>query len=175
MQVCVLRLCIVAAGKSGWRQTSGWGTVAMARPLDEIVRLYRRWFCADPNDGTAADRPIRASSTVPRVWTWRSATSGAATSSIYQPVIFQGALPTDERSAAALFALAATSRDPIPVIARMHMLVLRRGLRPRREISDQADPRSRRPAQHHRRRASIASGCQRRFPSVRATGKEHLT
>jgi hypothetical protein len=28
---------------------------------------------------------------------------------VYQPVIFQGALPRDERSAAVLFALAATS------------------------------------------------------------------
>jgi hypothetical protein len=38
-------------------------------------------------------------------------------------------LPTDERSAAALFALAATSPEPIPVIAQMDVLRLRRGLR----------------------------------------------
>ena len=38
---------------------------------------------------------------------------------VYQPVIFQGALPRDERSAAALFALAATSPEPIPVIEQM--------------------------------------------------------
>jgi hypothetical protein len=51
---------------------------------------------------------------------------------VYQPVIFQGVLPKGERSAAALFALAATSPDPIPVITRMHTLLLRWGLRPRR-------------------------------------------
>jgi hypothetical protein len=48
---------------------------------------------------------------------------------VYQPVIFPGALPTDERSAAALFALAATSSEPIPVIGQMDVLRLRRGLR----------------------------------------------
>ena len=47
---------------------------------------------------------------------------------VYQPVIFQGALPRDEKSAAALFALAATSPD-IPVIALLDVLRLRRGLR----------------------------------------------
>jgi hypothetical protein len=44
-------------------------------------------------------------------------------------VICQGALPTDERSAAALFALAATLPDPIPVIAQMDVLRLRGGSR----------------------------------------------
>ena len=48
---------------------------------------------------------------------------------VYQPVMFQGDLPRDERSAAALFALAATSSDPIPVVAQMAVLRLRRGLR----------------------------------------------
>jgi hypothetical protein len=33
---------------------------------------------------------------------------------VYQPVTFKGGLPTDEKSAAALFALAATSPEPIP-------------------------------------------------------------
>ena len=48
---------------------------------------------------------------------------------VYQPVIFQGDLPRDERSVAAPFALAATSSDPIPVVAQMAVLGLRRGLR----------------------------------------------
>ena len=48
---------------------------------------------------------------------------------VYQPVIFQGGLPRDERSAAVLFALAATSSEPIPVIALMDVLRLRRDLR----------------------------------------------
>jgi hypothetical protein len=47
---------------------------------------------------------------------------------IYQPVIFRGALPSDERSAAAVFALAATSSEPIPYIALMDVLRLQRGL-----------------------------------------------
>jgi hypothetical protein len=47
---------------------------------------------------------------------------------VHQPVFFQGGLPRDERSAAALFALAATSSEPIPVIALMDVLRLRCGL-----------------------------------------------
>jgi hypothetical protein len=35
---------------------------------------------------------------------------------VYQPVIFQGALPVNEDLIAALFALAATSPEPIPVL-----------------------------------------------------------
>jgi hypothetical protein len=46
---------------------------------------------------------------------------------VYQPVIFQGVLPAHEQSAAALFLLAATSPEPIPVVAQME--VRRRGLR----------------------------------------------
>jgi hypothetical protein len=37
---------------------------------------------------------------------------------VYQPVIFQGALPMHEESAAALFALAGTCPAPDPVLAR---------------------------------------------------------
>ena len=48
---------------------------------------------------------------------------------VYQPVKFQGALPKDERSAAALFELAATSSEPIPFIALLDVLRLRHGLR----------------------------------------------
>jgi hypothetical protein len=44
-------------------------------------------------------------------------------------VIFQGALPTDENSAAALFALAAKSPQSIPVVAQMEVWRLRRGWR----------------------------------------------
>jgi hypothetical protein len=47
---------------------------------------------------------------------------------VHQPVIFQGVLPADERSAAALFALAARYPQPIPVVAEMDVLRLRRGL-----------------------------------------------
>jgi hypothetical protein len=47
------------------------------------------------------------------------------------------ALPRDERSAAALFALAATSSEPIPVIALTDVLRLRRRLR-RQTLSQEA-------------------------------------
>jgi hypothetical protein len=60
---------------------------------------------------------------------------------VYQPVIFQGALPRDERSAAALFALAATSSEPIPVITLLDVLRLRRGLR-RHTLSREAPPQA---------------------------------
>jgi hypothetical protein len=48
---------------------------------------------------------------------------------VYQPVIFQGALPVNEESTAALFALAATSPEPIPVLAQMDVRRLRRSVR----------------------------------------------
>ena len=38
---------------------------------------------------------------------------------VYQPVIFEGMLPKDERSAAVLFALAARHPAPIPKVAAM--------------------------------------------------------
>jgi hypothetical protein len=37
---------------------------------------------------------------------------------VYQPVILEGALPEHEEAAAALFALAAISPEPVPVLAR---------------------------------------------------------
>ena len=43
---------------------------------------------------------------------------------VYQPVVFQGALPKDERSAAVLFALAATSPAPIPTVRAMDVRLL---------------------------------------------------
>jgi hypothetical protein len=105
----------------------------IARTLQEIARLDRRWFrahperrhrCRWPDTGELefrdSDRGARL------VITIRHLGRGHV---VYQPVIFQGALPTDERSAAALFALAATSPEPIPVIAQMDVLRLRRGLR----------------------------------------------
>jgi hypothetical protein len=48
---------------------------------------------------------------------------------VYQPVIFHGALPAHEESAAALFALAAACPAPVPVLAQKDVLRMRRGLR----------------------------------------------
>jgi hypothetical protein len=105
----------------------------MARPLEEIARLDRRWFRAHPErrhrcrlpdivevDLCDSDRGARL------VITIRHLGRGHM---IYQPVIFQGGLPGDERSAAALFALAATSSEPLPVVAQMDVLRLRHELR----------------------------------------------
>jgi hypothetical protein len=95
----------------------------MARALDEIVRLDRRWFWARPQrqhrcrwpdpcelDLCDCDRGARL------VMAIRHLGRGCV---VYQPVIFQGALPRDEESTAALFACAATSPEPIPVLDRM--------------------------------------------------------
>src|ERR671918_843681 len=105
----------------------------MARVLDEIVRLDRRWFWAHPERRHRCRWPYTgeldfcdSARGARLVLAIRHLGRGHV---VYQPVIFQGALPTDERSAAALFALAATSPEPIPVIAQMDVLRLRFGLR----------------------------------------------
>jgi hypothetical protein len=104
----------------------------MPRTLGHIARLDRRWFLAHPErrhrcrwpdtielDLCDCDRGARL------VMAVRHLGRGHI---VYQPVSFQGGLPRDERSAAALFALAATSSEPIPVIALVDLLRLRRGL-----------------------------------------------
>jgi hypothetical protein len=106
----------------------------MARALDEVVRLDRRWFWAHPKrwhrcrSPDAGELDLCGSDDGARlVMAIRHLGRGHV---VYQPVIFQGAVPADEESAAALFALAATSPDPIPVIAQKDVLRLRRrGLR----------------------------------------------
>ena len=83
----------------------------MARPFNEIVRLDRRWFrahperkhrCRWPDTGELelCDSDLGA----PLVMAIRHLGRGRI---VYQPVIFQGGLPKDERSAGILFALAA--------------------------------------------------------------------
>jgi hypothetical protein len=94
----------------------------MARALDEVVRLDRRWFWAHPHrqhrcrwpdtcelELCDCDRGARL------VIAIRHLGGGCF---VYQPVILQGALPVNEESTAALFALAATSPEPIPVLAQ---------------------------------------------------------
>ena len=46
---------------------------------------------------------------------------------VYQPVIFQGVLPKDERSAAALFSLAARCPAPIPKFSATDVRLLAHG------------------------------------------------
>jgi hypothetical protein len=106
----------------------------MARTFEEIVRLDRRWFRAHPERRHRCRRPdageLDFRDSAPSAHLVMAIRQLGRGHLVYQPVIFQGVLPKDERSAAALFALAATSPDPIPVIDRMRVLLLRRGLRP---------------------------------------------
>jgi hypothetical protein len=84
--------------------------IPMARTLDEIVRLDRRWFRAHPErrhrcrlpDTGEFDLYDRGRGTR-LVMAIHHLGRGRV---VYQPVIFRGTLPRDERSAAALFALA---------------------------------------------------------------------
>jgi hypothetical protein len=106
----------------------------MARTLKEITRFDRRWFRAHPERRHRCRWPdtgeLDLCASDPGAHLVMAIRHLGRGHLVYQPVIFQGVLPKDERSAAALFALAATSRDPIPVIARMHVLLLRWGWRP---------------------------------------------
>jgi hypothetical protein len=104
----------------------------MRRKLGQICRLDRRWFRSHPDRRHRCRWPdtveldLCASDFGGRlVMAIRHLGRGHI---VYQPVDFRGALPSDERSAAALFALAATSSEPIPFIALMDVLRLRRGL-----------------------------------------------
>ena len=112
----------------------------MACALDEIVRLDRRWFWAHPQrqhrcrwpdpcelDLCDCDRGARL------VMAIRHLGQGYV---VYQPVIFQGALPASEESTAVLFTLAATSPEPIPVLAQIDVRRLRYGLRQQRQRRD---------------------------------------
>jgi hypothetical protein len=105
----------------------------MARALDEIVRLDRRWFWAHPQRQHRCRRPETAELDLcdcdrgaRLVIAMRHLGRGHI---VYQPVIFQGALPVNEESTAALFALAATSREPIPVLLQLDVRRRRSGLR----------------------------------------------
>ena len=106
--------------------------VGTPRSLGHIGRLDRRWFRAHPERRHRCRRPdtveldlCDSDHLAPLVMAIRHLGCGHI---VYQPVIFQGALPRDERSAAALFALAATSREPIPVIEQMDVMRIRRGV-----------------------------------------------
>jgi hypothetical protein len=98
----------------------------MARALEEIARRDRRWFRAHPErshrcrwpdpdelDFCDGDLGCRLVIAIRHLGRGRI---------VYQPVIFEGALPRDERSAAALFALALRDPKPIPVVVEMNVL-----------------------------------------------------
>jgi hypothetical protein len=90
----------------------------MARGLEEIARLDRRWFRAhperwhrcrwpDPGELNLCETDLGARLIIAIRHLGRDRI-------VYQPVIFEGALPADERSAAALFALAVKDPEPFP-------------------------------------------------------------
>ena len=98
----------------------------MAHALNEIVWLDRRWFWAHPERRHRCRRPeegeldlCNSNCGARLVIALHHLGRGHI---VYQPVIFQGALPADEKSAAVLFALAATSPEPVPVITQMEVL-----------------------------------------------------
>jgi hypothetical protein len=103
----------------------GEATSAMARPLQEIARLDGRWFLAHPGrrhrcrwpdtgelECFGSDRAARLVIAIRHLGRGRV---------VYQPVVLDGALPSDERSAAALFDLAASRPEPIPAVAAFHL------------------------------------------------------
>jgi hypothetical protein len=108
--------------------------LAIARALKKIARLDRRWFRAYPerrhrcrwpdtseldfHDGNRGARLVMAIRHLGR---------GRV---VYQPVIFEGVLPAHEGSAAALFALAASHPEPIPMVAEIDVLRLATRLAP---------------------------------------------
>jgi hypothetical protein len=107
-------------------------TVVMARPLDEIVRLDRLWFWAHPERSHRCRWPdtrelalCNSDRGVPLVIAIRHLGRGHV---LYQPVIFHGVLPNDERSAEILFALAARCPEPVPLVSEIDMLRLQRGV-----------------------------------------------
>jgi hypothetical protein len=102
----------------------------MTRALDEIVRLDRRWFCAHPERRHRCRSPdtleLDLCDSERGGWLVMAIRHLGRGHIVYQPAILQGALPRNERSAAALFALAAKSSEPVPVITQMDVLRLRR-------------------------------------------------
>jgi hypothetical protein len=85
--------------------------IEMARALEETARLDRRWFRVHPERRHRCRRPDTSELALydisrggRLVIAIRHLGRGRV---VYQPVVLHGALPSDERSAAVLFALAA--------------------------------------------------------------------
>jgi hypothetical protein len=118
----------------------------MARSFSEIVRLDRRWFRAHPERKHRCRWPDMGELELcdsdlgaPLVMAIRHLGRGRI---VYQPVIFQGVLPKDERSAAVLFALAARHPAPIPFVAEIDVLRLRRGVSRQQTATAGGGPKS---------------------------------
>jgi hypothetical protein len=104
-----------------WLERRGLAPITMAQQVDEIARRDRRWFRARP------ERQYRCRSPAPgELDLYECSESRRLIIAIrhigrghlaYQPVIFEGQLPSDEKSAGVLFALAAKHPDPIPTVS----------------------------------------------------------
>jgi hypothetical protein len=95
----------------------------MVRPLEEIARHDRRWFRAHPERQYRCRSPAlgeldRYACCQSLIIAVRHIGRGHLA---YQPVIFEGQLASDEKSAGVLFALAAKHPDPIPTIGEREM------------------------------------------------------
>jgi hypothetical protein len=109
----------------GWLWFHGWPhsfrrrtKVTMAHPLEEIARRDRRWFRAHPERRYRCRLPApgeldRDVCNQLLIIAIRHIGGGHLA---YQPVIVEGQLANDERSAGILFALAAKHPEPIPTV-----------------------------------------------------------
>lgn len=97
----------------------------MPRSFDDIARLDRRWFRAHPERRHRCRRPETGEADLygrDRSGRLIIAVRHLGRRVLYQPLILNGALPTDERSAAALFVLAASHSEPVPEVAALDWL-----------------------------------------------------
>jgi hypothetical protein len=103
---------------AGHALLAGGPRFTMARPLEEIARRDRRWFRAHPERRYRCRSPSpgeldRCGSGQGLIIAIRHIGCGHLA---YQPVIVEGQLANDERSAGILFALAAKHPEPIPTV-----------------------------------------------------------
>lgn len=108
----------------------------MPRSLDDMARLDRRWFRAHPERHHRCRRPDSGELDLHNggrggrlIIAVRHFGRGRV---LYQPLFLHGPLPLDERSAAALFVLAASRPEAIPEIAALDWQTPRLGSSARR-------------------------------------------
>jgi hypothetical protein len=106
---------------------------AMPRTLARIARLDWRWFLAHRERRHRCRWPdiveLELYNSDPGARLAMAIRHLGRGHIVYQPVILEGGLPRDERSAAALFALAAASSEPVPSVAPTDVLRLLCGSR----------------------------------------------
>jgi hypothetical protein len=107
------------------------GVPPMPRSFDDIARLDRRWFRVHPERRHRCRRPdsteldlYDGSHGGRLIIAMRHLGRGRV---LYQPLFLHGPLPSDERSAAALFILAASRPEPIPELAALDWQMRRFG------------------------------------------------